>query len=347
MISYKHFKITFLIFASLPFLCFGQSERREGYSAISSRKPVTDYFDSVGDKSFYQRQRIHGMKKEINNYSERLHTLQSRFDEIFYGLSRSNDFSKPFNTDMPPMRPSDQSLFDDNYSSTPTTPRYDRSSSDLFEPPPQNSRNQLAFQVDGPIKYSEDGKTKALFNPKAHGRSGLGKYFLLTPGYAIPYKIHRPSSPFPEHDRYKRYDPGVSVILSGGLEISDFRIGLGGMFKRNMHHESSYERHPSLLPPLHRDYFRKTAETYAGFLDLSYSTNFVGNLGGYFGAGIAYYLPVLEDPRKRVDHGIFATGNLGLSYNFNEMVALRLGYRYLHEDEVPAHVAELGLDFEF
>ena len=43
----------------------------------------------------------------------------------------------------------------------------------------------------------------------------------------------------------------------------------------------------------------------------------------------------------------FATGNLRLSYNFNEMVALRLGYRYLHEDEVPAHVAELGLDFEF
>ena len=84
----------------LPFLCyflpsllFSQYYQESGYTAISSqKKQVTDYFDNVDDKSFYQSQRIHGMKNEINSYSERLHKLQSRFDEIFYGLSRGGSF---------------------------------------------------------------------------------------------------------------------------------------------------------------------------------------------------------------------------------------------------------------
>ena len=91
----------------------------------------------------------------------------------------------------------------------------------------------------------------------------------------------------------------------------------------------------------------ESAETFAGFLDLSFDGKLIGNLGGYIGLGLGYYLSIIEDPRRRLDHGLFATGNLGLAYNFNEMIALRLGYRYLHEEETPAHVAELGLDFEF
>jgi opacity protein-like surface antigen len=50
---------------------------------------------------------------------------------------------------------------------------------------------------------------------------------------------------------------------------------------------------------------------------------------------------------SRNDRGFYATGSIGLAYNFSEAFALRLGYRYHHEEEVPAHLAELGLDLEF
>jgi hypothetical protein len=31
----------------------------------------------------------------------------------------------------------------------------------------------------------------------------------------------------------------------------------------------------------------------------------------------------------------------------SEVFALSLGYRYFHEDEVPAHIVELGANFTF
>ena len=78
-------KISTFIFAFLSTVtfCFSQYNGDRGYPSVSSKKPVTEYFDSVDDKSYYQSQRIHGMKQEINRYSERLHGLQKRFDEIF------------------------------------------------------------------------------------------------------------------------------------------------------------------------------------------------------------------------------------------------------------------------
>ena len=339
----------------LPIFLFAQYDREGGYSAISSQKPITDYFESVDDKSFYQSQRIHGMKREINDYSQRLYNLQTRFDEIFYGLSRSGSFQKPFDTELSPTRPSRESLFDSKVSISPdlslnTNPSpvpSRRAPADLFEPEKQNSANQLAFQVEAPGTYTEGGQTKALFNPKSRGSNGKGKYFILTPGYAIPYKVHKPSIPISNKQKYTRYDPGVSMLFAGGFQRNNFRFGLGGLYKRHQHHESSYEFHTSFPGPSHRSYFRHSAETFAGFFDLNFDGKLIGNLGGYIGLGLGYYLSIIEDPRRRLDHGLFATGNLGFSYSFNEMIALRLGYRYLHEEETPAHVAELGLDFEF
>ena len=361
----KTFPSVLTVYFFVPVFLFGQYDTGNRYTALSSEKPVTDYFDNVDDKSFYQRQRIHGMKREINDYSERLHNLQSRFDEIFYGLSRGNSFSKPFNTEINPTRPAKKDLYEPRSRQTyeslapkGSLPQVSveqgqfysppSDSSALFEPQEQNPVNQLAFQVEAPGTYTEDGKTKALFNPSNHSGSGkLGKYFILTPGYAIPYKVHKPSSPPINKQRYRRYDPGVSVTVAGGFEKNDFRFGLGGMYKRHRHHETSYEYNLSYPGTHHRKYFQNHAETFAGFLDLGYETSLWGNLDGYIGLGLGYYLTLVEDPRERKDHGFFATGNIGLAYNFNEMIALRLGYRYLHEKEVPAHVAELGLDFEF
>ena len=327
----------------------GQYNRSDDYSAVSSNKSVTDYFDSVDEKSFYQRKRIHGMKNEINSYSERLHKLQNRFDEIFYGLSARNSYSKPFDTNTQPSRP-EPKVFDTqpldlyNRNIQPNPPTFSNDQSDLFEPKPVDTENQLAFEVDGPGSYSSEGKRKALFDPKNHSGLGkLGKYFILTPGYAIPYKIHKPSVPIQNKETYRRYDPGVSILVSGGFEKNNFRFGLGGLYKKNRHHETSYK----YLTGSGKTIFQNHAETFAGFLDLGYEFTLFGNFDGYFGAGLGYYLSIIEDPQSRKDHGFFATGNIGLAYNFNEMIALRLGYRYLHEEEVPAHVAELGLGFEF
>jgi len=361
----KKFASFLTAYSFIPVFLFGQYDRGDSYSALSSEKPVTDYFDSVDDKSFYQRQRIHGMKREINEYSERLHNLQSRFDEIFYGLSRGNSFNKPFNTNVTPSRPPKSDLYEPSVQSTyaPPTSRGalpdvnideplfsspPSDSSDLFEPEVQNPVNQLAFQVEAPGSYTKDGKTKSLFNPEDHKSPGAwGKYFILTPGYAIPYKIHKPSVPIQNKETYRRYDPGVSILVSGGFEKNNFRFGLGGLYKKHRHHETSYEFNTAYPGPSHRKYFKNSAESFAGFLDLGYEFQVWGKLGAYIGAGLGYYLSIIEDPRERKDHGFFATGNIGVAYNFNEMIALRLGYRYLHEEEVPAHVAELGLGFEF
>lgn len=342
----KKLAILLLHISLLTSFVQGQYSRSDTYSAVSSTKPVTDYFDSVDEKSFYQRKRIHGMKNEINSYSERLHNLQNRFDEIFYGLSARNSYRKPFDTNTQPSRP-EPKVFDAqpldlyNRNIQPKPPAFSNDQSDLFEPKPVDAENQLAFEVDGPGSYSSDGKRKALFDPKNHrGLGKLGKYFILTPGYAVPYKTHGGG---PGNTRYRKYNPGVSITLSGGLEHKGFRFGLGGMYKTNNHHDSSYRR-IGIGPEIPFNY---QSETFAGFLDLGYEFTIIGNLGGYLGAGLGYYASLVEDPKFRIDHGFFATGNIGVAYNFNKMIALRFGYRYLHEEEVPAHVAELGLDFEF
>ena len=38
---------------------------------------------------------------------------------------------------------------------------------------------------------------------------------------------------------------------------------------------------------------------------------------------------------------------LACKFRFSEYFALSLGYRYAHEEEVPTHSAEIGLNFDF
>lgn len=346
----KKFVVNLPALLLLPALLFSQYASDNDYRPLSSQKSVTDYFDSVDDKSYYQSQRIHGMKREINSYSERLHNLQSRFDEIFFGLSRGNSFRKPFDTDTLPVRPQRKELYapeaapQSSFAPSAMSPAVNP---DLIDPAEANPANQLAFQVDSPGTYTQGGKTKALFNPNDHGEDGLGKYFLFAPGYAVPYKVHKPSLPITDGQKYRRYDPGPSVVVAGGFRKNGLRFGLGGMYKRHEFHETSYEFHSSYPYPGNRLPLAETSETFAGFLDLGYDASLFGNFEGYLGVGLGYYLSIIKDPRRRSDHGFFATGNLGVAYRFNELIALRLGYRYLHEEEAPSHVGELGLDFEF
>lgn len=326
---------------------FAQFNRDDVYLPLSSQKPTIDYFETVDEKSYYQRQRIHGMKRDINDYSQRLHTLQRRFDEIFYGLSGNKSFDTPFDLSQKPTRPVSRQLIEETTVSPVLNPRVAESfpvsdQSDLIEPstisPPEN---QLAFQVDGPGSFVQDGKSAGLLKSSDSNSAELGKYLIVSPGLAIPFKIHRPN-PGMIKTSYRRYDPGVSLNLSGGFERNGFRFGLGGMFKTNKHHGSSYEKIGGT-----KTHFENHSKTFAGFLDVGYRLKLFGSLDGFAGIGLGYYLSIIEAPRKRKDHGFFASGNLGIAYNLNELISLSLGYRYLHEEEVPAHLAELGLDFDF
>ena len=342
---------TFLAFVWMtsPLMVRGQYSSDSRGSFLAEEKPVSDYFEKVDDRSFYQQQRIHGLKSELNNYSSRLHTLQQRFDQIFYGLSSQGKHSTPFELSNSPQKPIyQQRTYESNYSTpgtftpSPTPRSVPQSVPQEFQKqqPVRSQTNQLAFSVDAPGKYSKEGKVASLFDPEQASRESLGGYLVISPGFSIPFKTHE-GDPSVHKSRHREYDPGVSVNIAGGLEKNPFRVGLGVSYKRHSLDDSSYE---VIGGP---DPISGHSQTVAGYLDLGLRTPIASSLDAYMGVGLGYYLSLIEDPRKRKDHGFFATGSLGLAWNVSDLIALRFGYRYLHEDEVPSHVAELGLNFDF
>jgi opacity protein-like surface antigen len=280
-----------------------------------------------------------------------LHTLQQRFDQIFYGLSSQGKHSTPFELSNSPQKPVyQQRTYESNYSTPvtftpsptprPVAPQSVPQELQLQQEPVRSQTNQLAFSVEAPGKYSKEGKVASLFDPEQASRESLGGYLVISPGFSIPYKTHE-GDPSVHKSRHREYDPGVSVNIAGGLEKNPFRIGVGVSYKRHSLDDSSYEviGGPKSISG--------HSQTVAGYLDLGLRTPIASSLDAYMGLGLGYYLSLIEDPRKRKDHGFFATGSLGLAWNVTDLIALRFGYRYLHEEEVPSHVAELGLNFDF
>ena len=197
------------------------------------------------------------------------------------------------------------------------------------------AENQLAFKVDSPGSFSRNGKTISTFNLKAN--SGLGYYFLLNSGVALPNRKHDTSL------IYKKYDPGFSANIAGGIKTNGFRIGMGGAYRSHNFHESSE------LRSLSKSLVGKS-ETFSGFLDLGYEFDITNSLDVYFGLGLGYYLSLIDDNKDlstRKEHDFFISASTGVSWNYSELFSLSLGYRYAHENEVPAHLAELGLNFNF
>ncbi len=94
MNSRSIFQSTTLLFAWVIISFFssltGQSQTGRGTPSYAGEKPVVSYYEDLDDKTFYHQRRIYGMKGELNNYSEKLHNLQARFDQIFYGPINSS-----------------------------------------------------------------------------------------------------------------------------------------------------------------------------------------------------------------------------------------------------------------
>ena len=327
------FALSLSLFLYINILLPAQGVNGQEYRALAQRKPIVDYYENVNDKSFYQLKRIHGMKGELNSYSEKLHNLQERFDKIFYGFSSKGNYKTPFDTTMQPTRPVVKPrtpvVLPKMDSSAEIAPRYQEPAQ---QAPPEN---QLAFNVDSPGKFSRDDQSVSTFSPGRQG--GLGYYFLLRPGIAIPYDIHKSGH------SYKRFDPGYSATLSGGFKINNFKVGLGGGYKNHSFHETSKLRSPDRL-------LTGGSETFAGYLDLEYTLPIANVLEAYFGLGFGYHLTLIDDNKDlstRKEHDIFFTGSMGVNWKMSELFSLSLGYRYFPENEVPAHIIELGTNFDF
>ena len=49
---------------------------QQGENFFDKEKSVLSYYENLDDKTYFHQRRIHGMKGELNNYSEKLHNLQ-------------------------------------------------------------------------------------------------------------------------------------------------------------------------------------------------------------------------------------------------------------------------------
>ena len=335
MLSIMNRKPTYLHLLAI-FLLGSMDVHAQSENFFEKEKPVLSYYENLDDKTYFHQRRIHGMKGELNDYSQKLYNLQQRFDQIFYGLSANHSFKTPFDVSNQPVRPSYGNRFEGNLTSgqsfTVPSNDFSRAPRDAETTPPSNL-NQLAFNVDSPGESKNGNQRASSFTPSSSGSRGLGAYLILTPAVAIPFKAHEGV------DFKRKYDPGLAVSLAGGVKKDGFRFGLGALYKRNDFDSSSRDKSGNPLT--------QESETFAAYLDLGYEFALVGALDGYVGLGLGYYRSYLEDPLERTKDGFLPTGVIGLAYNFSDLVALRLGYRYFHEDEVPAHLAELGLGFEF
>ena len=317
------------------FLLGAMDVHAQSENFFEKEKPVLSYYENLDDKTYFHQRRIHGMKGELNDYSQKLHNLQQRFDQIFYGLSANRSFKTPFSVSNQPVRPSYANRFEGNLTSgqSVTVPSNDFSRAPrVAEATPPSNLNQLAFNVDSPgsPRTAANGQVPSLLRAPVLAGSSL---FDLTPAVAIPSKTHEGV------DFKRKYDPGLAVSLAGGVKKDGFRFGLGALYKRNDFDSSSRDKSGNPLT--------QESETFAAYLDLGYEFALVGRSMATLAWVWAIIVPTWRIPLSEPRTAFFPTGVIGLAYNFSDLVALRLGYRYFHEDEVPAHLAELGLGFEF
>ena len=348
-------------------LCMAQSP-----NALSARK-VQDYFQDVESKSYYQQERIRSMKGEMNEYSERLHGLQEKFHKIFYGRTTDELHESPFGDrekiSYPKRRYRDPVPIEEVESIVRRPDRFQES---------PNSSNQLAFSVQDstpsvtvaePVESVDSSKSLGFDEPGTTSfakegpeeddpvefsrSSNFGGYFILRPGVAIPYKDQTTHNG-PNKTKHREYKTGMSLSLSGGFRWQGWKFGGGVLYRENEHDSGSYEK--NAVSPEHPFAGGSQSSTIAGFLETGYMYSFNPWFGVYGTVSLGYGVSKIEDfapaisggqDRTRLDPFFYASGGFGLSWTPSEYFAASLGYRYLHEREVPAHAIELGLEGKF
>ena len=366
-----------IIFSSFLISCpwgFAQSP-----NALGSRN-VQDYFQDVESKSYYQQERIRSMKGEMNEYSKRLHGLKEKFDKIFYGKSSDRLHKDPFgNRDKVsyPKRSYREPMPVKEVESIVRRP-------EKFSEQKRGS-NQLAFKVDesGPPNYiveqelaladspstpfdqeyeelytsrtpntpasiskSNKSKIEEISKPRnSHHRKG---YFILRPGLTFSYKRKVTNySNYPGKTKVREYKNGFSLLASGGFKFANGITLGGGAFHRVTKHDTgeSYQAWPNQI-----NFYPNGSESvsWGGFAELGYEYNLNEKIEFYSNIGLGYGVSITDKFfGKDVDDFVFATVGLGATWTPSDYFGLSLGYRYLHEEEVPAHAVELGLEGRF
>jgi len=340
---------------------FGQS-----YSPAQERSAY-DYFDRLGDKSFYQQQKIEFMKDEMNDYSRRLHSLQEKFNQRFFGIGSGQNYQNPFAQGevSPPSLPK----IEEQMEESPPPSRMSR------RPLPSYSKSgdsqKLAFEVNSPSPSSDNltpdlppdttvidsSFSSAENETQLHVQPVQAKdtvaYLILHPGITFPYRGK--SSHFAgDKSKHREYDPGFSLTLSGGYQWNGFSFGGGGLYRKNKHdRKHSYEKSGGV----EYDFISGSASsTFAAFLEFGYNHHFNDWFKFYSNINLGYGVSVVEDysaspmvtppgtNRTRIDTTFIGSGGLGLGFHPNEHLAFLLGYRFFYEDEVPAHALEVGIN---
>jgi opacity protein-like surface antigen len=341
---YKYFLIVFLLTSTL-----GTAQAND---VLGTRK-VQDYFKDVESKSYYQQERIRSTKREMNEYSKRLHSLQERFNHIFYGKSKKNSHENPFEKE--PRVPYPKRQYTERRNKVSTESRPGNPVNFLDE------SNQLAFTVEqgnakpprassGIVSKSTDLKTLKSTSARSISaiKTHLKGYFILRPGFTIPHRSKTKNYPdYPGKSKHREYENGFSLLVSGGFKFSNgFKIG-GGAFHRKTKHDSgkSFQEWPNL-----KVYYPNGSESisWGGFVEFGYEHALNDFFNLYSDFGVGYGVSITDKTLgSDIDDFVFLTGALGVSWTPVDFFALSMGYRYLHEEEVPAHAIELGIEGKF
>ena len=324
-----------LLLACLIFTkTFGQSNFSSRYDTVKE-KPVSDYYSSMNDKSDFQKYKIRNLKGEMNNYSGRLHDLQRRFDEIFYGLSTKGIHRKPFDLSEKQVDQNSRRTYwyDSNLTTYDQRLQEARTRPQRLTLPPRIEKKESVPPVVVPV--SEEGSSEIPNAEMDTSEQLYGGYLIIHPGVSFPFKVQGNRSP---GESERDYVPGPSLALSTGFDYETFNFGLGFQYKRNSLSHDSYEYGSA-------DSMKGKSQTLAAYFDVGFKTEITQDLDAYFGLGLGYFRTTFQSSNKESDKGLYGTGALGLEWSLSEAMKFRLGYRYAHEDEVPSHICEAGLNF--
>ena len=338
-----------------------------GDVAVSSSIPP--FYENLDEKTYYHSRQIHGMKEDMNAHSRNLRDLRMRFNQVFYGRKTSGGGEDPFQVGSPPQMPVQKEVRP-KLVYVPPPPREPRvryelpqadanigDDSQMTSDEEINADNLLAFSVQAPGSYqSHDGRQ---VNPEtsATGTELFSKprrfdyYIMPRISVAIPSRIEN-NIHYPK-PHYKKYKVGFSGALSAGVRLDRWRLGIAGIHQQNELHPTSWAKESPGGPK-----FDRTGKTrsFAWMIEASHVMPVYSSLFMNFDLGLGYrwskssyeYSNSLSTKNTSFseDYFLWSVGT-GLEWSFSEQISMLLAYRYLSDDLVPTHNADLGLEFDF
>ena len=135
-------------------------------------------------------------------------------------------------------------------------------------------------------------------------------------------------------------------------ELTRMEMRACGMYRENKHHRT--KSRISSGGNTYNLVSGSASSTIACFLEFGYEHKFNTLFGVFADLNFGYGVSLIEDfsdqlgaswfNQKRTEDTIFAGGGLGVGFHPNEHLSFLLGYRFLYEDEVPAHALEIGIN---